>query len=477
MAGGRITDFFQLKRPPPLSATDESYNSSSLEVVQNSQHPFFLAQVKRRKELQFAQEKDSSRTLRSSWSDEAPMFPSIPHIAQCVKEEPEFAQERDSPHTLRCNRSVGASLFSPINHHPDSFYTFNFDHQLLPSFDPNKVQASFDSGLFEETMKKIANWIDDCSITDQSDHDDLWTAIDFHEMKRPIIFIYGPSGVGKSSIAKKMAERLSIPLREIDNSGSQRNWKPFEDILSTSHGQRDTLRRFLKPTQSSVTVEQHGPPPVVAHDLKMVVLIDQVDLVFPSDKFYTPLSAFLKAVTDSVLVILTANSSPNLLTKFFDLPVGSMQIEMKAKVPPTHVEEKDFDTLMRDSDWEFIKSHTMYSLQCIDDEGSNPIPAIPFDLLIHEKWIHSSLDLFIDWEPPDLPERDQLLVNLHCEGFMLGCRAHSDWVMYYKPAWRRLEMNAVEAQQLRIRRTNRPIKPRPYLTGIPQKFIDRLLQL
>jgi nucleoside-triphosphatase THEP1 len=481
--GGRITDFFQTKRPLvidiPSDTVVETANEeeSFRENPGESTHPFFLAQAKRRREAEFVKEHVGSLIVRRRFKSGAPLFPNIAHVG--YEEFMASLESPESPH--KWSPRILQKLDVPT-----TSIRFEFDqhHQSLTRKSLTATSTSsncyeHDPEAFSRLFQEILAWTTDtdneCSSREAEDvFTRCWSSFDFRLekcdqiRKRPIIFISGPTGSGKSYIAPMLAEHLAVPFREINNVVTIRNGKPFEDILSASHGQRHVLKQFIQGSNNPTIASIGG------QKIRMVVLIDEVDLVYQCDRFYSPLNAFLKDVPESILTIITCNSQVPVIQKFVELPTGTLTTLISSKeARSTPSIRKDLIEAQHHSDLAMLtipRYQHVYYQEILDI----PVCCTRDDMVELESLAESELIFNGDSWRDEHPMIDPLLIDLHKTHWMSNCRRHLDWVLDYRPYWRAMENEVAERHEMRVKRTVRQVRPRTYLSAIPFKFVERL---
>ncbi|PJF19988.1 ATP-dependent Clp protease ATP-binding subunit ClpX [Paramicrosporidium saccamoebae] len=450
---GRITDFFQLKRPLQLEDIEEEM-ARELPTVspKDSAHPFFVAQVKKRREFEDCRERDLVFSSIRKCPDDAPLFPLFSHTPQIERilgETIPCSNHKEFNDRWSIDKCIGPFIGTVMDP-PSGSWAIDGSIDLPGAGKFLEPSSRYDLRNLESIQGKILEWIaevpeedadDACHWVDSSAQLERVTA------NRSIVFLSGPTGTGKSVLARTLANRLAVPLKEIDAAVTIRTGRAFEDVKSASHGQRDALRRFLQPVESVGNT--------ASSKIKMVVLVDEVDLIFPCDRFYTALNSFLREVPGSILVILTANIGIRCLDRWIDLPPGSLLIESVGLLNDTahHAAlELNFDQVIHRSVLD--QCHAVVNRE--QELADIPTSCVPFDS---------------EYIPPGT---DALWRDLQREGWMTHCVRHQDWVLEYRPAWKYLEEDAAERHETRLRRTARKIRHRSYLMGVPQALITRL---
>lgn len=483
----RITEYFQPKRPPPVQVIAKVETllekidkvSSPPTKVHHHHHPFFLAQSKKRKEAGGGgggglEGEKAFTSTRKRINHTAPLYPIITHVQNVMA----------LPFNTESDGKLEFLPRNPNNPCPQNFspcITFDFERtNKIPT--AKESTTTFDFDEFQRVLKETMDWVDNVQkfkqLNNDQDLDPQWENLpkaywDKREMvvrKRSIVYIFGPSGTGKSSLAGEIAKILAVPLREINSAVTVRNGKPFEDILSATHGERDSLQRFL---------HEKSSPMGLNRKVRMVVLVDEVDLVFDSDGFYTPLNTFLKNIPDSTLVILTSNTNLTIMKKFIDLPAGSLVIEI-FKPPPKDTTLNilsDFDMAFECSKENSIYTE-LYHLVNYKKENVNMCcikwEVAPFH---YESNQLSNLTVQHDNERSQIfgSSSEKLLLELQKDGWMVSCQRKLDWVLEYLPFWKGIENHVIERRQKRLCRTVRKTCPRNYLLGVPAFHIQKLL--
>ena len=487
MKSAKITDYFSKKTPsapivdntaPKEKAENSVYLDDMASVLlsrhPNRDHPFFAKRLK-----QQPKSNDSNFRVRNKLKRNV-------HLGMAFENYPlEIGR-------YFLDQRIAALSFqkrSPGNFRHCPHYTALDLGRLLPSLlVPNfELKRTGNKKAYEEAMQAILDQIAPPSKQIESgNNDDDYDDDDFvfqepcqkHHIiigKRPIVYVFGSSGTGKSRLGIEIAQTLNVPLMEINSAVLVRNGKPFEDILSGSSVQRSLMSRFSRGDFSGTI-----PAPYQKNRrIKTVVLVDEVDLVFPMDKFYTALNDFLSRVPSSFLCILTANVDAHAMNPFIDLPTGALIHKVKLHSEDTSIIEAKTSSLeeaMKRSDLlacllTDLHEWTLYS------KGD---PSIPVTCSSYDLQTIFPLESLLDISPPTLhghmPIRDTLLCDLHRNGHFLYCKSSTDWAIDYREVWRVLELATLESNQMKSRRTSRKIRPRPYLSGIPHCLLKRLQQ-
>lgn len=461
----RITDFFGTKRlavAAPAAVEEESV----LLRACDADHPFFQAQAKRVKEAEEARAHPvvpEWQAWRTGGSD-APSHPPANFVlCQGRIFEGEDGPDRQLQWRSRQRPAEEAIATAALD-------LDRWDDTREETLTEEEKDHQDALQLFREKLEEILTWmrpglpskVD--AFTDPGEAGDgiFPACLGAHHSaavafaRRPIVFLSGPSAVGKSRMAQALADSLGVPLTIIDGAVSNRSGRPFDDVLGTSHGQRRVMRQFLAPP----LVEGIASAPELVFPIRLVVLVDEVDLVFETDRFYGPLNAFLRNAPRSILVLLTSNTDLAIMGRFIDLPPGSLATTMaggrRGVGAPPEVVRCSAATAAREQ-------RSLRGGLIEYDPAVLPLYCWPYDA--HE-------DAML---PPSGDQQQlTLMIEVQREGWMLGCRGSREWSTEYRPAWRALEEAAARQHKARSRRTIRALSVRPYLLGVPASFIQRL---
>lgn len=297
---------------------------------------------------------------------------------------------------------------------------------------------------------------------------------------RPIVLLTGPSHCGKSHMAISLSKAFGgVPIQEINAAVALRTGKNFESVLEGSVHKSETLKSHLQ-----MELIQNKT-------FRLILLIDEVDLVFPRDRFYPSLNNFLKVVPDDILVLMTSNSPVSLLGKFIDLPDGTLKISLdrpKSSRPMSH-SSVSFEFL---SDMDYAFGSRLETRCTVEYDVSDEIPTLccPWDdhLLFENRLLaeeitsvlcpqyckHSEPSAVFDGHLTGLTE---LRYELQALGYFMASCTRDSWLVEYLPTWQRLESCHRQEQNMKKRRTNRLIFARPYLYMIPCKYINDILRI
>lgn len=495
---GRITHYFvAVKREkeegePLCLSDDDPGKQGNLALLergnshQTSTHPFFASNtleitLKRARKEEGAYRNDSSngeprwgevRAWRQAYN--APMFPPL-----CNTDL--------GPIWSMMRKNSASSMVYPIREplrmtlpsivlKPDALKSPMIEDCLPPIHIPE-----FREQQFAGAVQEIIAWIQESKESRErgEDEDDLFigwkgsshASATLKIPSRPILMITGPSGVGKSRMAKVLSERLSVPLVEVNGAVSIRNGRPFDDILAGSHKQRALMRKFASGQVSDTFTLERSP--ISSSSIKLIVLIDEVDLVFVQDKFYPALNSFLKAAPlAGILTIMTANADVRLMKRFIDFPSGTLFYHMsggqRQSLPMTD-DLTSLEEVIRRSDSSMV---TLLVHQWIHHPDS-PVYAIPWEC----QFSHCNWDEEVLYEHARVSSYRALWTEVLQLGWARGCTTFSSWCLEYLPGWRALERSARYQNDLRTRRTSRPVAFRPYLRDVPEMLVQRLLKL
>lgn len=363
-------------------------------------HPFFLPSLKTCKKSTNFREKRINHTHKSL----APLFPTIKQellMERCPTNFRQFIRITKFANPwepMSSCQHMHSSIPDEISH-----VLHKLDHSIL--YAPN---TKFNQTRFDNILRKILKKIGVQHDSDTNDENYK------NYIYRNKIFLTGSTGCGKSTIPHAIVKFLDLkeaPI-EIDGAvGGSRTGRPFDNLLTKK---RHDVSHFTAPkariNSSAVNIgfsssQIHMREPF----FDSVVLIDDVDIVFPVDRFYPSLESFLLNVPQTTIVVMTSNSDAKIISELVNFPRDIIRINFDDEQDDTHAYQDINHHPLPHKHTFLMKNHSTPNGSSDKVDLKNGAVAFEWNLLASD--LVTCWDARINWSVSDYPTEESRAEN------------------------------------------------------------------